>query len=236
MSTSGSSGRRTPAASATPDLRADARRNRELLLAAARELFAEQGLEVPLDEIARRAGVGNATLYRRFPTREALIEAVFHDSLSANMHLGEEARRAPDAFAALARYMEQIFEVLAADRGAIELMTTTIPAGATLAALREHNHETVALLVRRAQEQGTMRPDIVAEDLLFTLCALGRCVPSAAAVAPGSWRRHLALLLDGLRTAGPTALPAPPLTRDQVQDALADMGGTRTGPYGRMGP
>lgn len=219
MSTSGSSERRPPA------LRADARRNREALVAAARELFAEQGLEVPLDEIARRAGVGNATLYRRFPTREALIEAVFGESLGASMNEGERARAGEDAFASLTAYMERIFEGLAADRGAIELMTTTIPAGPTLAALREHNHATVGALVRRAQEQGTMRPDVVAEDLLFALAALGRCVPSAAAVAPGSWRRHLALLFDGLRAEAASDLPAPPLTAEQLDGVLADVGG-----------
>ncbi|MEU5052477.1 TetR/AcrR family transcriptional regulator [Streptomyces sp. NPDC021096] len=214
-------------------LRADARRNRELLIAAARELFAEQGLECPLDDIARRAGVGNATLYRRFPTREALIEAVFGEHLGLSMESGEAARRGEDAFASLLAYMERIFEGLAADRGAIELMTTTVPAGPTLAALREHNHETVALLVRRAQEQGTMRPDVVAEDLLFTLAALGRFVPSAAAAAPGSWRRYLALLFDGLRTEVTGALPAPPLTLDQLDATLADAGrGRRPGERG----
>ncbi|MEU4213067.1 helix-turn-helix domain-containing protein [Streptomyces sp. NPDC026206] len=210
-----------------PVLRADARRNRELLIAAARELFAEQGLEAPLDDIARRAGVGNATLYRRFPTREALIEAVFHEGLGQGMEAGEEARRGEDAFASLVAYMAQIFEGLAADRGAIELMTTTVAAGPTLAALREHNHETVGLLVRRAQEQGTMRPDVVTEDLLFALAALGRYVPSAAAVAPGSWRRYLALLFDGLRAEAAGPLPAPPLTPEQLDDALADAGGGR---------
>ncbi|MEV4739734.1 helix-turn-helix domain-containing protein [Streptomyces sp. NPDC049555] len=212
-----------------PPLRADARRNRELLLAAARELFAEQGLEAPLDEIARRAGVGNATLYRRFPTREALIEAVFHESLAQVMAMGEQVRRGEDAMAALTSYMERIFQGLAADRGAIELMTTTIEAGESLAALRRHNHETVSELVRRAQEQGTMRPDVVAEDLLLLLAALGSCVPSADAVCPGSWRRHLALLLDSLRTAPATPLPAPPLTMPQVTDVLADLGGGRRG-------
>ncbi|MEV5238248.1 helix-turn-helix domain-containing protein [Streptomyces cinnamoneus] len=213
---SGSSEQRSPA------LRADARRNREALVAAARELFAEQGLEVPFDEIARRAGVGNATLYRRFPTREALIEAVFGESLGRSLAAGEQARRGEDAFASLVAYMERIFEGLAADRGAIELMTTAIPAGPTLAELREHNHETVGLLVRRAQEQGTMRPEVVAEDLLFALATLGRYVPAAAAAAPGSWRRYLALLFDGFRPQVSGPLPAPPLTLDQLNTTLTD--------------
>ncbi|MBB4892656.1 AcrR family transcriptional regulator [Streptomyces olivoverticillatus] len=221
MSKSGFSGQRTPA------LRADARRNREALIAAARELFAEQGLETPLDDIARRAGVGNATLYRRFATREELIEAVFHDLLDEGLRTGEEARRGEDAWSALVGYMEGIFEGLAANRGAIELMTTAVPAGPTLAELRRHNHETVSELVRRAQEQGAMRADVTAEDLLFGLAALGRCVPSAAAVVPGSWRRHLALLFDGLRAEAARPLPAPPLTFRQLEDALADMAAPR---------
>ncbi len=228
MSASAEKAARGTAAGEPPALRRDARRNRELLIAAAHEIYAEQGVEAPLDEIARRAGVGNATLYRRFPTREALIEAVFHDTLAATREAGEQARRGEDAWEALSGYWERIFSLVAADRGANDLITTGIEGVPSLDALREHNHETVLTLVARAQDQGTMRPDVTAEDILFQLAALGRSVPAFAAVAPGSWRRHLALLLDALRPEGAHPLPAPPLSLGQLSGVMADMHPGRT--------
>ncbi|GHF67054.1 TetR family transcriptional regulator [Streptomyces mashuensis] len=212
-------------------LRRDARRNRELLVAAARELYAEQGLGAPLDEIARRAGVGNATLYRRFPTRGALIEAVFGDSLGGTLRRGEEARAAEDPWEGLVRYLEHIFEGLATDRGSNDLMTTGIPDIPSLDALKVHHHETVSLLLARARDRGAVRADVVVEDLLFALAALGRVVPAATAVAPDAWRRQLHLLLAALRPA-PAAppLPSPPLTPGQLTEVLNALGGESVRP------
>ncbi|GAA5025013.1 TetR/AcrR family transcriptional regulator [Streptomyces siamensis] len=205
--------------------RSDARRNRERLVEAARELFAEQGLDAPLDVIARRAGVGNATLYRHFPSRAALVDEVFEDALTATMAAGERARTAADAWTGLVDYMESVFAGLAADRGAIDLMTTGLEGVTTLEAVHAHNRETVDALLRRGREQGTVRGDLGAEDLLFALAALGRAVPALAATAPDAWRRPLALLLDGLRASPASApLPEPPLTADQLDDVLRKLG------------
>ncbi|MDX6310589.1 MAG: hypothetical protein QOF84_5563 [Streptomyces sp.] len=215
--------REKPEAQPAP-LRRDAQRNRELLIAAAREVYAEQGLEAPLDDIARRAGVGNATLYRRFPSRQDLIEAVFGDGLTAIAQAGEQARRAEDAWEGLTGYLETIFEGLAADRGAIDLMTTGLRGVPSLDSLHGHNHETVSVLITRAQQQGTVRGDIVAEDLLFLLAALAKLVPLSAAVVPDAWRRYLTLLLDGLRTEAARPLPAPPLSMEEIGDVLEQMG------------
>ncbi|MFE4873938.1 TetR/AcrR family transcriptional regulator [Streptomyces sp. NPDC056682] len=204
-------------------LRRDALRNRELLIAAARELYAEQGVDAPLDDIARRAGVGNATLYRRFPTRGALIEAVFGDSLNDTIRRGEDARNTEDAWEGLVRYLQHIFEGLAADRGANDLMTTGIQDIPSLDALKAHHHQTISLLIGRAQEQGAMRDDVTVEDLLFMLAALGRVVPASMSTAPGAWLRHLHLLLAGLRAEAAAPLPAPPLTADQLAGALQSL-------------
>ncbi|MER5177070.1 helix-turn-helix domain-containing protein [Streptomyces sp. NPDC002896] len=211
-------------------LRRDAQRNRDALLAAAREVFAELGLDASLDEIARRAGVGNATLYRHFPSRAALIEAVFHDLLAGTRHMGEQARAHADAWAGLTRYLEGIFEGLAADRGANDLMTTGIQGVASLEALHAHNRETIGLLIGRAQAQGAMRTDVTAEDLLLLLAALGRTVPALTAVVPNVWRRYLAVLLDGLRAQPTASLPAPSLTAAQLGDVLQDLGPHAAGP------
>jgi AcrR family transcriptional regulator len=205
--------------------RRDARRNRELLVEAAREVFAGQGLDAPLDVIARRAGVGNATLYRHFPSRAALVDEVFRDTLTGTMAVGERARTAEDAWTALLDYTEAVFTGLAADRGAIDLMTTRLEGVATLEAVHAHNRETVDVLLRRGREQGAVRGDLSTEDLLFALAALSRAVPALAATSPDAWRRPLALLLDGLR-ASPTAapLPEPSLTAAQLGDVLVNLG------------
>lgn len=206
-------------------MRRDAERNRELILAAAREVYAEQGVEAPLDVVARRAGVGNATVYRRFPDRGALIEAVFHEQLEATAVRGEEARASEDAWQGLVEYLEYIFEGLTRDRGTTDLMTTGIAGIPSLDALAEHHYVTVSGLMSRAQRDGTMREDIVPEDLLFSLAALGRALPATAAVVSGAWRRHLALLFDGLRAPGPvTRLPAPPFSAEELGAVLRELG------------
>ncbi|MFI7382753.1 TetR/AcrR family transcriptional regulator [Streptomyces sp. NPDC049813] len=215
----------------TAPRRRDARRNRELLTEAAREVFREQGLEAPLDVIARRAGVGNATLYRHFPTRVALVDAVFHEPLAGTMTAGEEARRVPDAWTGLTGYLDAVFAVLATDRGTNDLMTTPLRGIEALEAVHAHNRHTLDLLLTRGREQGTVRADATPEDVLFALAALGRAVPAlTAAVAADAWRRPLALLLDGLRAApATTSLPASALTAGQLGDVLGELGPHRGG-------
>ncbi|MBQ0884314.1 helix-turn-helix transcriptional regulator [Streptomyces sp. RM72] len=223
-----------------PRQRRDARRNRELLLEAAHEVFTEQGLDAPLDVIARRAGVGNATLYRHFPTRAALVDAVFRDSLTGTMDAGERARKAPDAWAGLTAYLEVVFRTLAADRGSNDLMTTHLRGVESLEAVHGHNRRTVDALLSRLRDEGTVRSDVTTEDVLFGLAALGRAVPALTAATatpdatkgatvPDAWRRPLALFLAGLRTApaaGP--LPAPALTAAELAEVLRELGPHRT--------
>ncbi|WP_308042332.1 TetR/AcrR family transcriptional regulator [Streptomyces sp. 8L] len=208
-------------------MRQDAQRSRERVLAAAREVYAEWGVEAPLDVIARRAGVGNATLYRRFPDRAALIEAVFQDGLAATMEAGEAARAAEDPMAGLTGYLEHVFAGLAVDRGVTDLMTTRLAHVPTLERLHGHNAETLGLLLARCRADGVVREDVSVADVLFALAVLGRGVPAAEAARPGSWRRFLALFLDGLR-AGPGAdadrdggaLPGTPYDPETLRDAL----------------
>ncbi|MEU5461079.1 TetR/AcrR family transcriptional regulator [Streptomyces althioticus] len=222
-----------PEEPAPPRLRRDALRNRERLVEAAHAVFAEQGLEAPLDVIARRAGVGNATLYRHFPTRAALVDAVFRGQLTGTMEAGERARRAPDAWAGLAGYLDAVFATLAADRGTNDLMTTRLPDVETLGAVHAHNRETVDVLLGRARAQGSVRADVTTEDLLFTLAALGRAVPPlAVAAGPDAWRRPLALFLEGLRGPArePRPLPGRPLDEEVLGQVLGEMGPHRARP------
>ncbi|WP_371476667.1 TetR/AcrR family transcriptional regulator [Kitasatospora sp. NBC_00315] len=207
-----------------PSRRRDARRNRELLIVAAHEVYGEQGVDAPLNVIARRAGFGNATLYRHFPDRAALAEAVFRDTLAAITEAGEQARLATDPWSGLTGYLDQVFTLLATDRGAGDLMTTGLAGLPSLDALHPHNRETTAILIGRAQADGTVRGDVTPEDLLLALAALGRTAPALEAVAPGAWRRSLALLLDGFRTPTAPPLPAPPLTSTQLGSFLQELG------------
>lgn len=213
-----------------PPRRRDAQRNWELLVAAAHEVFTEQGLEAPLDVIARRAGVGNATLYRHFPSRATLIEAVFHDQLTGTMAIGDRVRNAPDAWTGLTEYLAAVFDTLAVDRGTNDLMTTHVRGVDVLEDVHEHNRRTVEFLLGRGRDEGTVRADITTEDVLFALAALGRAVPAlTAATTADAWRRPLALLLDSLRPPRPTPTPPPPLpepalTAEQLGEVLAELG------------
>ncbi|WP_307865252.1 TetR/AcrR family transcriptional regulator [Streptomyces montanisoli] len=217
-------------------MRQDAQRSRERVLAAAREVYAELGVEAPLDVIARRAGVGNATLYRRFPDRSSLIEEVFRDGLAATAELGESARAAEDPMAGLTGYLEHVFAGLAVDRGVTDLMTTRLAGVPALERLHAHNAETIGILLARCRERGLVRGDVSVEDVLFGLAALGRAVPAAEAALPGSWRRFLALFVDGLRAAAGRdggGLPGAPYDGPRLTDALAALHVTpRTTPKG----
>jgi AcrR family transcriptional regulator len=197
-------------------------------------VYAEQGVEAPLDVIARRAGVGNATLYRRFPTRAALIEAVFHEGLTATVEAGERARAADDPMEGLTDYLERIFAGLAVDRGVTDLMTTGLAEVPTLERLHAHNAETIGILLARCREDVLVREDLSVEDVLFALAALGRAVPAAEAAEHGSWRRFLGLFLDGLRAGARReggALPGEPYDAERLGRALGALhvAGGRTG-------
>ncbi|MEU9045430.1 MULTISPECIES: helix-turn-helix domain-containing protein [unclassified Kitasatospora] len=204
-------------------LRRDAQRNRDLLLAAARDLFSRQGLDVPLDQIAKEAGVGNATLYRHFPTREALIGEVFADAGAALATAGEEALAAEDAWTGLERYFERIFELVAADRGINDLVTQAIPTIPGMIEISRQHAATVGALITRAQEQGAMRRDVVTMDLLFLLGPLCRALPAATELRPDLWRRYLALLLDGFRARATHPLPVPPIGEEHLDRMFADL-------------
>ncbi len=204
-----------------PTRRRDALRNRKALVEAARKAFAEEGLNAPLDGIARRAGVGNATLYRHFPSREALVDEVFSDTLSEIVTAGEQALAVQEAWTGLTTYLYTVFAVLPTERGAGGRAAPGPDGMTALEVIHTQHRRTVGVLLRHGQRQGTIRPDATAEDLLFATAVLGRALPALTAAAPGAWHRPLALLLDGLR-AHPAAscLPAPALTAAELDRML----------------
>jgi len=206
-------------------LRRDAQRNRDAILTAARQVFCDHGLEAPLDEIARRAGVGIATLYRRFPSRVELLDAVLADTVQAHVDAAEQALAMDDPWEGFAFYLERTCRLQAADCGLNDAMGMRFPRAATLEAARRRLFELVGQVVDRAQQSGQLRADLTLEDLAFVTWANTRILQAVrAAGAPDAWRRHLGLLLDGFRAERASPLPEPPLSPRQVHRAMLVLG------------
>ncbi|MEV0712275.1 TetR/AcrR family transcriptional regulator [Nocardia aurea] len=200
-------------------LRVDARRNRDALVAAAREVFLERGLDAPLKEIAARAGVAIGTLYNRFPTRDELIAAAVEDRIEAGGRVAEAALAITDPWDSFVYLVENVCELQARDRLIGELALRAAPSQA-IARAQEYGHGLMREIVDRAQRAGVLRPDWVLEDISFIAWAHIRIVEATSDVAPEVWRRHLALVLDGLRAPAAHPLPVAPLTEDELMRAL----------------
>lgn len=179
-------------------LRRDARRNRELLVAAAREIFGVKGLDAPLEEIARKAGVAIGTLYNRFPTRAALIEAAFLGILEQSVEICQRALEYDDPWEGFVYYLVRTCEMQAMDRGLTELCAGHSPATPALDAAKVQGVDTLQKVIERAQEAGQLRPDFHLTDLTTLISATARAAEYSP--TPDSWRRYLTFLLDGLHT------------------------------------
>lgn len=175
-------------------LRRDAAANRERVLTAAAEVFHEDGLGAGLEDVARRAGVGVATVYRRFPSREALLETLLSDLLQVYLDEAEQARALPGG-RGLAEFVRTVAEVQATPRGcALRLWSS--PA---VEELRMRLHERMAVLLADAQQHGTCREGVSVEDLIGVFVALRAVRETPTPTAGLDWRRHLELCLAGLR-------------------------------------
>lgn len=212
--------RATGACAVTPPhrLRADAVRNRERIIGAAREAMVEFGAEIPLDEIARRAGVGNATLYRHFPDR---LELIHHVTLSVMDRTADKAECAlaeePDAFQALRRF------VFAAVEERIGALCPLLSDGVDkdhpdLLAARERLEGAVEALMGAARDSGQLRTDIAVGDLMVALTQLTRPLPGSGCTEFDRFvYRHLVLFLDGLRTPARSELPGAAATLEDLR-------------------
>jgi AcrR family transcriptional regulator len=203
-------------------LRRDAQRNRERLIASARELFAERGVDVSVEEITHHAGVGMGTLYRHFPTKNELIDAVLEDSFAELIALAEEAVAAEDAWAGLTGFLEAALARHVANRGLKDVLATRKREAHRAEAMRTRMRPLLRRLIERAHEQGSLRRDFAQEDLPLVFWTAGRVIEETAGIAPDYWRRYLALLCDGLRADAATSLPHPPLTRAQLDRAMKE--------------
>jgi AcrR family transcriptional regulator len=205
-------------------LRSDARRNRERLVASARELFAEAGVSVSVEEITHRAGLGMGTLYRHFATKDELIDAVLEDAFAELVELAEQATQAEDAWAGLTGFLEQALARHAANAGLKDVLATRRRDAQRAEAMRARIRPLLRRLIERAHEQGTLRPDFTPEDLPLVFWTAGRVIEQTGAIAPDFWRRYVGLVFDGLRAEAATPLPRPPLTRGQLARAVQEGG------------
>jgi AcrR family transcriptional regulator len=203
-------------------LRRDAARNRELIIAAAGEVFATRGLEVTLDDIAHHAGVGVGTVYRRFRDKEQLIDALFDDRMDALVRTAEEALAADDPWLGLEAFFVDIFELQAADRGLRELSFAGQHGRERVARARARLEPLVQELVKRGHASGQLRDDVGADDIAIIQKMLAQVIDIAGDVSPELWRRYLTIVLDGLRTRrdDPTPLPVPALEHGQLETCM----------------
>jgi AcrR family transcriptional regulator len=206
---------------ATPlrPLRRDAQANRDRVVAAARAAFAAQGIDAPVEDIARRAGVGIGTLYRRFPAKEDLVDAVFEETLLEMETAAREALTTPDAWTGFCVFLERAFALHAENRGLKDVVLTRSPGRARAEAARARMRPLIRSLVERAQAGGTLRADFRPEDMPVLFWTTARVIESTEAVAPGFWRRQLGFVLDGLRADAATPLAHAALSPTQLDRA-----------------
>jgi len=211
----------SPANSERP-LRRDAERNRQRILEAAGAAFAEDGLSVTLDEIARRAGVGVGTIYRRFPDKEQLIDALFETRMNEFAAEAEAALRADDAWTGLVCFLERATEQHACDRGFKEVALSGTHGLERVGRARELMFPLVSRLVARAQTEGSLRADVDPTDIPLLQIMLGSLSECARDVDPEAWRRYLGIITDGLRTRRdePTPLTRDALSPEQTQNTM----------------
>lgn len=201
-------------------LRADAERNRRRLLDAARTLFAERGLDVSMDDIAREAGLGVGTAYRRFRSRDEIVDALFDEHLADMEARAAAAEREPDAWAALRAFFMANMRAQAQDRGLKQLVHQSAEGREKVADMRARVLPRVERVLERAKADGALRPDITTADFPVLSFMVGAAVDFSAPVDSGLWERYAALILDGMRAGDQAPLPRDSLAPEQLEVAM----------------
>ncbi|MEV0703662.1 helix-turn-helix domain-containing protein [Saccharopolyspora sp. NPDC050389] len=205
-------------------LRADARQNRDRIVEVARELFAERGLDVPMAAIARHAHVGVATLYRRFPTKQALVTEVFADQFATCVSVVHDALADPDPWHGFRTAIEKVCAMQAVDRGFSAAFIAAFPDAVDVEQEQHHAMQGFAELTRRAKATGQLRADFALGDLALLLMANGGVVAESAEASLAASRRLVAYLLSAFRAtqAEPLPPPAPLSLRDFLNSATSN--------------
>jgi AcrR family transcriptional regulator len=193
----------------TRPLRKDAAINRDRLLAAARELFAEQGLGVTLNDIAHHAGVGVGTAYRRFANKEEIIDALFEERLQAVETAARESLDEPDPWLALTSYLERTLQLQFGDRGLHQILNDPTLGDERVGDVRRRIAPLTVELVQRAKDAGVVRSDFAPTDVIFIQAAMSPIIESTRGIAPDLYKRYLAMMLDGIKASAATEIPLP---------------------------
>ena len=201
--------------------RRDAERNRARLIEVGRAVLADLGPDAPLEEIARQAGVGIGTLYRHFPTREALVASIFAEHIDEVLAAAEDAAAADDAWKGLTGFLERVLELQARNLP-LRSVFMQVPHDAG-AERRKLILPALDRAVVRAQEQGSLREDFAVGDLAVAMWSFAPIFEATAGVAPNAWRRHLRIVLDGMRPEAATPQNVRPLAGKQLERAIENL-------------
>ncbi|GAA3764927.1 TetR/AcrR family transcriptional regulator [Microbacterium kribbense] len=200
--------------------RRDARERRARLLVAARCEFAARGVDASLEAIARDAGVAIGTLYRHFPTRLDLLLAALEPRLQEFAEGSAKALQIDDPWDGFVAYLENLLRVQAGDRGFNDFLSRRFPGSAETELIHDRMCHEIEDVLTRAQEAGAARPDITQADIVNLIWSNGRMIDATSTTAPDAWRRHLYLMLDAYRAERAHPLPEPPMTDQQLYDAM----------------
>ncbi|HET7304904.1 MAG TPA: TetR/AcrR family transcriptional regulator [Segeticoccus sp.] len=204
-------------------LRRDARESRDKLIAAAQAEFAVHGVDASLEKIARDAGVAIGTLYRHFPTRLDLLMAAFKPRLQEFVDGANKAVEMDDPWDGFVAYLDNLFAVQAGDRGFNDFLSRRFPGNSETEHIHDVMCQQIEDVLARAQEAGKARPDITRADIVILIWSNGRILDATSAKAPTAWRRQLYLMLDAYRAARAHSIPEPPMTDEQLYDAMVHL-------------
>lgn len=204
--------------------RRDAIERHERLIAAAQREFAARGVNASLEAVARDADVAIGTLYRHFPTRLDLLLAAFEPRLQEFLDGATTALEIDDPWDGFVSYLENLFRVQAGDRGFNDFLSRRFPRNAETERIHDQMCAHIAGVLARAQESGQVRSDIALADIVNLIWSNGRMMDATNTTAPNEWRRQLYLMLDAYRAERAHPLPEPPMTDDQLYDAMVHLG------------
>ncbi|MFL6108492.1 MAG: TetR/AcrR family transcriptional regulator [Marmoricola sp.] len=204
-------------------LRRDARESRDKLIAAAQAEFAARGVDASLEKIARDAGVSIGTLYRHFPARLDLLMAALRPRLHEFVDGAGKAMAIDDPWEAFVAYLENLFAVQAGDRGFNDFLSRRFPGNTETEHIHDVMCEQIEDVLGSAQQAGKARPDITRADIVNLIWSNGRIIDATSAKAPTAWRRQLHLMLDAYRAERAHVIPEPPMTDEQLYDAMVHL-------------
>jgi AcrR family transcriptional regulator len=204
-------------------LRRDAQERHERLVAAAQREFAARGVDASLERIARDAGVSIGTLYRHFPTRLDLLLAAFEPRLQEFLDGANKALEMTDPWEGFVYYLENLFRVQAGDRGFNDFLSRRFPGSADTERIHDQMCRQIEEVLTRAQEAGEARPDITQADIVNLIWSNGRMIDATSTTAPNAWRRYLYLMLDAYRAERAHPIPEPPMTEEELYDAMVHL-------------